>query len=138
MLRIVLGVVAGFITWSLAWFGGEQVLSAIGPDWFGAPQRAFQSAIEHGGQFTADTTLLLGHIVLNVVVTVLAGFVAALVASENKRAPIALGCLLLAMGVMKMVMSWPYVPLWYHVVFTALLLPLAIAGGKLRANASKI
>ncbi len=138
MLRIVLGVIAGFITWSLAWFGGEHVLSAIGPAWFGAPQRAFQSAIEHGGQFTADTTLLLIHIVLGVVVTVLAGFVAALVASENKRAPIALGCLLLAMGVMKMVMSWPYVPLWYHIVFTALLLPLAIAGGKLRASASKV
>jgi hypothetical protein len=35
------------------------------------------------------------------------------------------------MGLLKAVMSWQYVPLWYHVIFTALLLPLAIVGGKL-------
>jgi hypothetical protein len=59
----------------------------------------------------------------------IAGASAALVARENSRAAMAVGFLLLALGIMKAVMSWPYVPVWYHVVFTAMLLPLAILGG---------
>ncbi len=49
----------------------------------------------------------------------------------NKRAPLVLGFLLLAFGLLKAVMSWPYVPIWYHVIFTALLIPMTIMGGKL-------
>jgi hypothetical protein len=137
MVRIVLGVIGGFFAWSLAWFGGETILSAIGPQWFGVHQLAFQNAIANGGQFTADTTLLLTHIVLGTMVTLLAGFLAALIAGENKRAPLVLGFLLLALGVLKAVMSWPYVPIWYHLIFTGLLFPMAIVGGKLKAAVLK-
>jgi hypothetical protein len=131
MVRIVLGVVGGFFAWVIAWVGSEKILSAIWPEGFGAPQRAFQAAIENGGQFTADTRLLLTHIVLGSIVSVMSGFLAALIAGGNIRAPLVLGFLLLAMGLLKVVMSWPYVPLWYHVIFTVLLLPMAIMGGKL-------
>ncbi len=75
--------------------------------------------------------MLLTHIVLGSLVSVMAGSLAALIAGENARAPLAVGCLLLAMGIAKAVMSWQYVPLWYHVIFTAILLPMAIVGGKL-------
>ena len=130
MLRIVLGVIAGFVSWLMVWVGSEKILSAIWPA-FGVHQRAFEEAIKNGGQFTADTTMLLTHIVLSSIVSVMAGSLAALIAGENTRAPIAVGCLLLAMGVLKAVMSWQYVPIWYHVIFTALLIPMAIMGGKL-------
>jgi len=134
MVRIVLGVVAGFVSWAIAWFGSEKVLSAIFPEGFGAHQRAFQAAIENGGQFTANTTLLLTHIVLGSIVSVLSGFLAALIAGENKRAPLVLGVLLVAVGLLKVVLSWPYVPIWYHVVFTSLLIPMTILGGKLKST----
>lgn len=134
MARIGLAVIAGFFAWSIAWFGGEKILAAIAPDWFGAHQLAFQAAIENGGQFTADTTLLLTHIVLGSIVSVMSGFLAALIAGENKRAPLVLGFLLLALGLLKLVMSWPYVPIWYHVIFTALLIPMTIIGGRLKAS----
>jgi uncharacterized membrane protein YwzB len=130
MLRIVLGVISGFIAWLIAWVGGEKILSAIWPA-FGAHQRAFEEVIKNGGQFTADTTMLLTHIVLGLIVSVMSGSVAALIARENTRAPLVLGFLLLAVGLLKAVMSWPYVPIWYHVIFTAILLPMAIIGGKL-------
>ena len=130
MLRIVLGVIAGFIAWLIAWFGSEKILSGIWPE-FGVHQRAFEEAVKNGGQFTADTTMLLTHIVLGSIVSVIAGSLAALIAGENTRAPLAVGCLLLALGILKAVMSWPYVPIWYHVIFTAILLPMAILGGKL-------
>ena len=50
------------------------------------------------------------------------------------RAPLTVGILLLLMGAMKAVMSWQYVPIWYQVIFTAILLPMAIVGGKLITN----
>lgn len=131
MVRIVLGVIAGFLSWMIVWVGSEKVLSAIWPEGFGVHQRAFEAAIKDGGQFTADTTLLVTHVVLGSVVSLMSGFLAALIAAEHTRAPLILGILLLAMGLLKMVMSWPYVPLWYHVIFTALLLPMAIIGGRL-------
>ena len=134
MGRIVLGVIAGFFGWAIMWFGGEKILSAIWPEGFGAHQRAFEAAITNGGQFKADTTLLLIHIALGTIVSLVSGFLAALIASENKRAPRILGFLLMAFGILKAVMSWQYVPIWYHVIFTGLLIPMTIMGGKLRAN----
>jgi hypothetical protein len=131
MIRIFLGVVGGFIAWVVAWVGSEKILSAIWPEGFGAHQRAFQAAIENGGPFTADTTLLLIHIILGSIVSMFSGFLAALIAGENTRAPLVLAFLLLALGLLKVVMSWPYVPIWYHVVFTAILIPMTIIGGKL-------
>ena len=130
MLRIVLGVIAGFVSWLMVWVGSEKILSAIWPA-FGVHQRAFEEAIKNGGQFTANTTMLLTHIVIGSIVSVMAGSLAALIARGNPRAPLVLGCLLLAVGLLKVVMSWPYVPIWYHVIFTALLIPMAIMGGKL-------
>ena len=134
MVRIVLGVIAGFFAWMIVWVGGEKILSVIWPA-FGVHQAAFQTAIETGGRFRADSTMLLVHVVFGSIVSVIAGFLAALVAGENKRAPMVLGFLLLAMGVLKLVMSWPYAPSWYHIVFTAILLPMAMVGGKLKTTA---
>jgi len=134
MVRIVLGIISGFIAWLIAWFGSEKILSATWPG-FGVHQRAFEEALKNGGQFTADTTMLLTHIVMGSIVSVISGFLAALIAGENKRAPLILGFLLLAVGLLKVVMSWPYVPIWYHVIFTAILLPMTIMGGRLKTSA---
>jgi len=131
MVPIVLGVIAGFFSWLIVWFGSEKILSAISPEGFGAHQRAFEAAVKNGGQFTAATSLLLTHIVLGSIVSVMSGFLAALIAGGNPRAPLVLGFLLLALGVVKVVMSWAYVPIWYQVIFTALLIPMTIMGGKL-------
>ena len=134
MIRIILGVIAGFFAWAILWFGSEQLLSSIWPA-FGVHQAAFQNAIENGpdaSAFTADSTILLIHILLGSIVSVISGFLAAMIAGENRRAPLVLGLLLLAMGLLKAVMSWPLVPIWYHVIFTTLLLAMTIVGGKLR------
>jgi hypothetical protein len=136
MLRIALGVVLGFLAWGLLWFGGEAVLSAVWPE-FGVHQAAFQAAIETGGVFTAEPAILIVHIVVASIVSVIGGFVAALIAGQTSRAPLVLGLLLLAMGLLKAAMSWQLVPIWYHVTFTAVLFLMAIAGGKLKAAAKR-
>ncbi|MEP6946384.1 MAG: hypothetical protein ABJA02_10735 [Acidobacteriota bacterium] len=133
MLRIVLGVVGGFIGWMIGFIGIEKIISALWPT-FGVNQKAFEEAVKNGAGasgFTADTTMLLTQLVFGAIVSVMAGALAALIAGENERAPLFFGILLLVMGIAKAVMSWQYVPLWYHIIFTAILLPLAIIGGKL-------
>ncbi len=131
MLRIGLGIIVAFFAWAIVWFGAESFLSAAWPA-FGEHQAAFQSAIENGSEFTAIPTFLIVHIFLAAVVSLIAGFLAALVAGENKRAPVILSLLLLAIGLLKAAMSWTLVPIWYHVLFTAVLLPMAIIGGRMR------
>ncbi len=136
MLRIILGVIGGFISWVVVWMVSEKAISAIWPA-FGVHQRGFEEAVKNGARasgFTADTTMLLTQLVFGTIVSVMAGSVAALIAGENSRAPLIAGCLLLAMGIAKAVMSWQYVPIWYHIIFTAMLLPMAIVGGKLINN----
>lgn len=133
MVRIILGVIVGFFAWAVVWFGSERLLSAVWAD-FGSHQAAFQEAIEHGGPFTPDPSKLLIHIVLASIVSAIAGFLAALIAGESKRAPLILGFLLLAVGLMKAGMSWPYVPIWYHALFTIVLLPMTVMGGKLKTQ----
>lgn len=134
MLRAILAVLAGFATWMLAWFGGEKILSALLPTAFGVHQKAFEEVLEKGGQFAPDATFLLMHIGLAAVVTLIAGLLAAKLARNNRRAVLALGLLLTAMGVMKAVMSWHLVPLWYHIAFTALLLPLILLASRFPQN----
>ena len=64
------------------WFGSEKILSAIWPA-VRRSSKAFEEAVKNGGQFTADTTMLLTHIVLGSIVSVMSGFLAALIAGEN-------------------------------------------------------
>jgi hypothetical protein len=134
MVRIVLGAIAGFFAWSIVWVGSEKILSAIWPEWYGAHQLAFEAAIANGGQFTPDTTILLMNIVRGSIVSVMSGFLAALIAGENKRAPLILGFLLLAFDLLIVVLSWKHVPIWYGVIFTVLLLPMTVIGGKLKTT----
>jgi len=131
-VRTAFGVIAGFFAWLIVWVGSEQILSAVWPEGYGVHQLAFQAAIENGGPFTANTRLLLIQIVLGSIASAASGFLAALVARENTRAPRILGFVLLALGLLKTVLSWPYVPIWYHVIFTALLFPMTMVGGRLK------
>ncbi len=115
------------------WIGVEKILSAVWPA-FGVHQRAFEEAIKKGGEFTPNSSMLLTHIVVGSLVSLMAGIFAAMIARENTIAPLVVGILLLALGILKAVMSWQYVPIWYHIIFTVILLPMAIIGGKLITN----
>jgi hypothetical protein len=134
MVRIIAGVIGGFFAWSILWVGSEKILSAIWPDWHGAHQVAFQAAVTNGGEFTADNTILLINLVRGSIVSLISGFLTAFIAGENKRSPKILVVLLVAFGLMVVAMSWNYVPLWYHVIFTVLLIPMTLLGGSLRKS----
>jgi hypothetical protein len=131
MLRFVCGIIAGFFLWLSVWFGNEAILSALWPK-FNAQQQAFQDALDKGGAFQPETIFLLTHVVSGAIAALLSGFLTSLIAGENKRSPLIVGLLLTTLGVLKAVLSWQLVPVWYHLTFTAMLLPLALVGARLR------
>lgn len=132
MLRIILGVIAGFIAWSILWVGSQQVLVSVWPDWYGAHQIAFERATLNREVFTPDTTILIMNLVRLTIVSILSGFLAAVIAGENKRSTLILAILLLAFGAVVTALTWALLPIWYHIILLALLVPMTIAGGKLK------
>ncbi len=132
MVRIILGIIVGFIAWSIIWVGGDAVLTSLSPGWYGAHQDATQVALANNAPFAADTTIAFIHLIRSVIASVLAGFLAAFVAGENRRSPLILGAILLLVGIMVQYMMANVLPLWYHAIFLVLLMPMTIIGAKLR------
>jgi uncharacterized membrane protein YeaQ/YmgE (transglycosylase-associated protein family) len=130
MLRILLGVIAGFVAWSIMWVGSNEVL-ALWIGWYGAEQLAFEKALTNQDQFSASIAFLSINVIRSVIISLLAGFLTAFVANENRKSTAILGVLLLAFGLMVEITAWKYIAIWYHIVFLTLLIPLTIIGGRL-------
>jgi|SRR5688572_9499047 len=135
MLRVILGIVAGFIAWSILWVGSDQLLAMLSPAWYGAHQAAFEKAIVNKTEFTPDSTIMIMTLVRSALISIMAGFLAAVIARGNRNAPLGLGILLLAFGLFVQVVVWNYMPLWYHVTSLALLIPMTLLGGRLKKTA---
>ena len=135
MLRVILGIVAGFIAWSILWVGSDQVLMMISPGWYGAHQLAFQKAMFNKTEFMPENTILGMHLLRAVLITLMCGFLAAVIARGNRNAPFGLGILLLAFGAFVQAVAWNYIPVWYHIIFLALLVPMSVLGGRLKRSA---
>lgn len=134
MVRIILAAIAGFIAWSILWVGSDQVLMSAMPDWYGAHQLGFERAMTNKEEFVPDNTILLMHIVRSIIISIMSGFLAAMIAGENRRSTLVLGVLLLLFGLMVEIMAWNYLPVWYHIIFLALLIPMTMLGGWLKTS----
>lgn len=121
MVRSVVSVLAGAATWSVLWISSNLGLQAAFPAIVRPEER-----LEH-------VPMLLTFIVLSVVFSVGAGYVTAAVARRNEVGhAFALGVLQLALGIGFEVSYWDLLPVWYHLVFLALLIPGNVYGGMLR------
>ena len=132
MLRIVAGVIVGFIVWSILWVGSDAVFSGISPGWYGKHHAELEQAVTNKTSFMSDSTILLIALARSVIFSIISGFIAALIARENTKSPTALGVLLLLFGVYIQSIFWNHAPLWYHVSFLLLLVPMTILGGRLK------
>lgn len=132
MLRIILGVVAGFIVWSIVWVGLDALLAAISPGWFGKNLTDFQNAVEQNAAFMTPASVCAYLIFQSVLCSLLAGYTAAAIAKENRKSTLALGVLLLLTGILVQAYHWNYMPVWYHILFLLLLIPATVLGGRLR------
>ena len=123
MFLNILAVIAGFILWSVLWVGGNALLTTISPEWYGE------------GMKSDNSSLLLFSLFRSVVFSLIAGYVAALIAPQNGfNVDIALGIFLLAVGIFVQAQVWKEIPIWYHLSFLVLLIPITIIGGCLRTG----
>ena len=121
--RAVLAVLAGAAVWAALWIGGTQAAQAAFPSVFAAGQ-----PITHVGA-------LVGLILYSLPLSMLAGLVTAAVAARNPMPAVwALAILQLALGIIAEVSAWSMMPVWYHVVFLALVVPATVYGGLLRVR----
>ena len=121
MMRQIIAVVAGFVLWSVLWLGYNALLLKLGL----LPQDQTQPILDAG----ALLALLAG----SVVASLAAGFAAAAIIKTASVRPVAsLGVLLLAVGIFFQSQFWELMPLWYHLTFLILLLPVCVAGARLR------
>lgn len=121
MLRSILAVIVGFVVWSVLWVGSDAVLSAVSADYA-------------EGLKNFSTSILLIGIVRSVIISIIAGYVTAFIAGNQAKvlAVFALGVLLLVFGILVQASVWNQIPIWYHLVFLALLIPMSLLGGRFR------
>lgn len=120
-MRIALGIITGYVTWTVLWLAGNAAL--------GASFRDAYQAFADGGRFD-DPMLLAFSLVLSVVCSVVAGFAAAKVGREQASAAVwGAAIALLATGIGVQVSAWDRMPIWYHLVFLVLIVPACRIGG---------
>lgn len=121
MGKIIIGVIAGFIVWTLLWLGSDAIIAGVAPSL--APSEDTSNV---------PTNYLIIKLVSSIIFSIAAGYVAAMLAKENVKSPLYLGVLLLLVGIFFEAAAWNQIPLWYHLIFLILLIPMTILGGKLK------
>jgi hypothetical protein len=120
MGRTIGAVVAGVVLWGVLW-------------------NALNFGLRSLGRVTEPITgvgLLLGLIAYSAALSVGAGWVAAAIKgdADAMTAVKALAGTNLLIGIVTEVLYWELMPVWYHVVFLALVVPMTLQGGRLKAN----
>ncbi len=125
MGRVIAGVVAGFVVWSVLWLGGNALIVSLAPD-----------SVGDDGSVT-DPVVVGGVLALSVFCSLLAGGVCRLAGGRGAgRGPLALGVVLLAVGTAVQAMSWDLMPVWFHVAFLLLLVPVTLIGARVAGGRS--
>lgn len=127
MLRAVMGVIVGYLTWSALWLVGNRLL--------------FTDAAEvvAAGERYTKTGPLLGVLALSIVCSLAAGAVAAKISQSKRWGTVAvMAVLLLITGIVVQASVWSLMPFWYHVLFLALIIPVCQVGSWVAAGAARV
>jgi len=121
--RMCGSIVAGVAIWTALWASATQATAWAFPT-LEAPDRP----LTHAG-------VLWGYIVFGTTLSVLAGAVTAGLArrweAKPRRAVWVLAVLQMSFGIVAEVSYWDLMPVWYHVVFLAPVIPATVWGGRL-------
>jgi hypothetical protein len=121
MGRAIGGVVAAFALWTVLWLGFTQVMAGVFPD-----------VVDPELPLT-HTAVLLAYVVYSILISTLAGYVcAAIRGADPMRTVWTFAIIQLVVGIGFEASYWGMTPLWYHVVFLALIVPATVWGGVLR------
>ncbi len=121
MVRNILAVVIGYALWSGLWIGAGEGIKAASP----------QSILEDGT--VQSSGILLVILAASVVISLVSGYCAAVIARAKPFGPVLiLGLALLATGIPIQMSVWDRMPVWYHLTFLILLVPGVLVGSNLR------
>lgn len=132
MVKVVLGVIAGFVAWTILWLGTNALLMTFSPNWYGTAYLALEQSVNLEQPFQLAAGIALIDLIRSFIISIISGYLAAVISGENRRSPLILGVLLLIVGIAFQAIVWNYIPIWYHIVFLALLLPMTFVGAKLK------
>jgi hypothetical protein len=122
-MKRVLAVIAGFVLWSVLWLCFNVALNK-----FGLIPAALTEPMVNVGPLAA---LLIGSFILSIV----GGYVTAAIGGPPVSQTVAaLGALLLLTGIYFQSKVWHLMPIWYHLAFLVLLIPMCFVGARLRAS----
>lgn len=131
MVRIILGVIVGFVVWSIVWVGSEQTLGKFWAE-YGAHSNDAEKAFMNGTALESNPIIAFVNLIRSFLTSLIAGYLGALVAGEYKRSTMILGVILVAVGVAVEYLFWNLAPAWYHILFILFLLPMTVLGGRMR------
>ncbi len=121
-MRNVLAVIAGYLLWSVLWVAGGAGLAVL----FAESYETFTA-----GEALADVRYLALALVLSVICSFFSGMTTASIAKDAaKGATLVMALLLLATGIAVQLGSWDLMPVWYHLTFLALIVPVCLIGAR--------
>ena len=127
MVRNILSVLAGFAVWTVLWLASNAAMVAAVP-----------SAFAEDGS-TNSAGILVLFLVFSVVFSIVAGYLCATLARQKPMRRVwTLGALLLAVGIFVQLQFWDVMPLWYHLIFLALLVPATLFGAKIQIGRARM
>jgi len=119
MLRTILAVISGLVTWVVLVSLGGLVIRATWPEYV---------AVAQSMHFTL--AMLIARLVLSTAMLLIAAGVTFAIAKRSV-APLALGIILVVAFIPQHIKLWHDFPVWYHAYFLLTLIPLCILGGML-------
>ena len=119
MLKTILAVIAGLVTWVVLVSLGGLVIRATWPEYV---------AVAQSMKFTLP--MLIARLVLSTVMLLIAAGVTFAIA-KREVATLALGIILVVSFIPQHIKLWHDFPVWYHAYFLLTLIPLCILGGRI-------
>lgn len=121
MIKSILAVIGGYALWTVVFLAG------------GAALRSAMSSVHDADGITTDVPALVLYLLVSMLASVGAGYVAAVISKANvRRDAIILAVALLATGIPVQMSVWDVIPVWYNAAFLILLAPLTIWGSMLK------
>ena len=119
-MRPTLAIIAGYAVWTIIWLSGSFMLRTVG-----VLPTDTSARIDSPGALS----ILIG---ISILCSIAAGLAAAAISRGSSNYPsLILAFLLLLTGIGVQWSVFQLMPMWYHIVFLALLIPMVLVGARL-------